>query len=108
MSINGQTANDHGTKDVSGGGSQDVEVDNYYFNPTLFTAKAGDKLNLTLSNDSKTTHNFSVTEQKIDMDIPVGGKITVSVTFPASGTLTFFCRFHHTSGMVGGLKVETS
>lgn len=108
VTLNGQTANDHGTKDVSGGGSQNVEVDNFYFNPTLFTAKAGDKLTLTLSNESQTAHTFTVTEQNIDKDIPVGGKITVSVTFPASGTVVFFCRFHRASGMIGGLKVEQS
>ena len=104
--LNGQTANSHGTKDVSGGGSQEVEVDSFYFNPTVFTAKAGDKLKLTLSNDSKTVHNFSVAELKIDREIPAGGKTTVTVTFPKSGMLVFFCKFHRASGMIGALQVE--
>ena len=89
------------------GGSQEVEVDSFYFNPTLFTAKSGDKVTLTLSNDSKVLHNFSVKEQNIDMDIPVGGKITVTVSFPASGTQVFFCKFHRSSGMLGGLQVAS-
>jgi plastocyanin len=93
---------------VSGGGSQEVEVDSFYFNPTVFTAKAGDKLTLTLSNDSKTLHNFSLAELKVDRDIPVGGKATVTVTFPSSGTYVFFCKYHRSNGMVGGLQVEQS
>jgi plastocyanin len=105
--LNGENANNHGTKAVSGGGSQEVEVDSFYFNPTLFTAKSGDKLTLTLSNDSKILHNFSVKEQNIDMDIPVGGKITVTVSVPASGTQVFFCKFHRSSGMLGALRVAT-
>ena len=106
--LDGQSANSHGTKDVSGGGSQEVEVDSFYFNPTVFTAKAGDKLKLTLTNDSKTVHNFSVPELKIDRNIPAGGKTTLTVTFPKSGTLVFFCKFHRASGMIGGLQVEKS
>jgi plastocyanin len=108
ITLNGQRANNHGTKDVSGGGSQAVEVDSFYFNPTLFTAKAGDKLTLTLSNESAALHNFSLGDHSIDQDIPAKGKITVTVTFPASGTLVFFCKYHRSSGMLGGLQVEAS
>jgi plastocyanin len=107
LNINGQSANNHGTKDVSGGGSQDVEVDNNYFSPTVFTGHPGDKLTLTLSNESTTLHNFSVSEQNLDMDIAGGAKITATVTFPSSGTLVFFCKYHRSSGMLGGLQVET-
>lgn len=107
ISLNGQTANDHGTKDVSGGGKQDVEVDSCYFNPTVFTAHPGNKLTLTLSNESSILHNFSLTEQGIDKDIQPDAKITVSVTFPPSGTLVFFCKYHTSLGMIGGLQVES-
>ncbi|TMA83630.1 MAG: cupredoxin domain-containing protein [Deltaproteobacteria bacterium] len=106
ITVNGEAANDHGTKDVSGGGSQSVEVDSFYFNPTVFTAHAGDKLTLTLSNESQTAHTFTITEQNIDKELAVGSKVTVTVTFPSSGTLLFFCRFHRSQGMLGGLKVE--
>ena len=106
ITVNGEAANDHGTKDVSGGGSQSVEVDSFYFNPTVFTAHAGDKLALTLSNESQTAHTFTITEQNIDKDLAVGANVTVTVTFPSSGTVLFFCRFHRSQGMLGGLKVE--
>src|SRR5437588_11298729 len=85
ITVNGEAANDHGTKDVSGGGSQSVEVDSFYFNPTVFTAQPGDKLTLTLSNESQTAHTFTITEQNIDKELAVGAKVTVTVTFPSSG-----------------------
>jgi plastocyanin len=107
MTLNGLTANDHGTKDVSGGGKQEVEVDSCYFNPTVFTAHPGDKLTLTLGNESDTLHNFSLTEQSIDKDIQPDAETTVTVTFPASGTLVFFCKYHASQGMIGGLQVES-
>lgn len=107
LTLNGMTANDHGTKDVSGGGKQEVEVDSCYFNPTVFTAHPGDKLTLTLSNESSILHNFSLTEQSIDKDIQPDAKITVTVTFPPSGTLVFFCKYHVSLGMIGGLQVES-
>jgi plastocyanin len=107
ITLNGKTANNHGTKDVSGGGKEEVEVDDFYFNPTVFTAHPGDKLTLTLSNESNTLHNFSVSEQSIDQDIQLDGKVTVTVTFPSSGTVVFFCKYHESKGMVGGLEVES-
>jgi plastocyanin len=107
ITLNGQTANDHGTKDVSGGGKEEVEVDSFYFNPTVFTAHAGDALTLTLSNETSTLHNFSLPDQSIDMDVPPDGSIKVTVTFPDSGTQVFFCKYHQSQGMVGGLQVET-
>jgi len=106
ITVNGEAANDHGTKDVSGGGSQSVEVDSFYFNPTVFTAHAGDKLALTLSNESQTAHTFTITEQNIDKELAVGAKVTVTVTLPSSGTVLFFCRFNRSLGILGALKVE--
>lgn len=108
LAVNGENANSHGSKAVPGGGSLQVEVDSFYFKPTLLTAKAGDKLTLTLSNESKALHNFSLSQQNVDMDIPAGGKITVTVSLPASGTQVFFCKYHRASGMLGGLQVSAS
>ena len=84
-----------------------MEVDSCYFNPTVFTAHPSDKLTLVLGNESTTLHNFSLTEQGIDKDIQADSKITVTVIFPQSGTLVFFCKYHTSLGMIGGLQVES-
>jgi len=107
--IAGQKANDHGTKDVSGEASAELELDNdgndYYFNPTILKGSAGEKLTLELSNEGSALHNFSITDQGISQDVESGTKAEVTVTFPQSGTLVFFCKYHQTLGMVGALEV---
>lgn len=109
ITIAGQKANDKGTEDVSGASSAELELDNeeslYYFEPTILKGTAGEKITLELSNAGSALHNFSVTDQGIDQDVPTGEKAEVSVTFPQSGTLVFFCKYHQSRGMVGGLEV---
>jgi len=64
--IAGVPANDHGSKNVSD--EAEVELDNYYFEPTVLTGKPGSKVTLELKNDSSTEHNFSIDSQSIDKD----------------------------------------
>jgi len=106
ITIAGQKANDHGTKDVSGASSVEVEQDNFYFNPTILKGTAGQKVTLDLSNEGSALHNFSITDQGIDQDVQSGKKAELTVTFPQSGTLVFFCKYHQTLGMVGALEVS--
>jgi plastocyanin len=107
--IAGQKANDKGTKDVTGASSSELELNNegsvFYFEPTILNGTAGEKITLELSNEGSALHNFSVTDQGIDQDVPSGKKAEVTVTFPQSGTLVFFCKYHQTLGMVGALEV---
>jgi len=109
ITIAGQKANDKGTKDVSGASSAELELNNegnvYYFEPTILKGTAGEKMTLELSNEGSALHNFSVTDQNVDQDVPSGQKAEVTVTFPQSGTLVFFCKYHQTLGMVGALEV---
>jgi plastocyanin len=48
-------------------------------------------------------HNFSIPDQRVDKDIPPKGQLLVEVTFPPSGVLRFFCKFHSALGMNGML-----
>jgi len=50
-----------------------------------------------------TLHSFTIPEQKLDMDIRPEGKVVVEVTFPPSGVVHFFCKFHSALGMDGEL-----
>jgi plastocyanin len=104
ITIGSDTANDHGTKRVSGG-SLEVEQDDFYFEPTIIDGKAGQTVKLELKNEGKNLHNFSIASQGIDQDVNPDGSATVTVTFPKSGVLEFFCKFHRAQGMAGELKV---
>ena len=46
-----------------------------------------------------------MTDQGIDQDVEDGAKADVTVTFPDSGTLVFFCKYHQNMGMRGALEV---
>jgi plastocyanin len=109
ITLGGQSATNKGTKSVSGKDEFDVEADNegstYYFEPTVLTGTAGQKIELEIENAGSVPHNFSLTEQSISQDVQPGSKVKVDVTFPQSGQLVFFCRFHRGLGMLGALQV---
>jgi plastocyanin len=106
--VGGQKTNDHGSQDVAGESELDLELDDFYFEPTVLTGNAGETLKLDLENEGDTEHNFSLTDQGIDQDVEAGEKAEVSVTFPDSGTLVFFCKYHQDMGMRGALRVSSA
>ena len=94
------TFSNHGTKEVKGQGELDLGADNYYFEPTFLRGTPGQKLKLEIENESSTLHNFSIPEQNVDVNIPRKGKVVVEITFPSSGVVRFFCKFHVSRGML--------
>ncbi len=83
-----------------------MEQDDFYFNPTIITGTPGQKITIKLENEGSTTHNFTLEDQSIDQDVTQGSDATVTVTFPQSGILEFYCKFHKSQGMVGELSVS--
>lgn len=101
----GESANFHEEADVSGEDSLELELDDNYFEPTILTGSAGQELTLELFNEGGNIHNFSITDQEVDQDLREGAQEEVSVQFPESGAVTFFCKYHAELGMRGELKV---
>jgi plastocyanin len=102
--VAGVEANDHGTKTVSK--DTEVELDDYYFEPTVIQGKAGQKVTLELKNEGKVEHSFTIDSQGIDKTLQPGEDAKVTVKIPASGAVSFYCKFHKSSGMAGALAVE--
>jgi plastocyanin len=102
-----QSGSDHGTKSFTGG-SGEVELDDFYFQPTTIQGKPGQSVTLELKNEGKTEHNFSISAQHIDKDIEAGESDTVKVKVPKSGTVQFFCSYHKSQGMVGKLSTTSA
>jgi plastocyanin len=102
--IAGVNANDHGTKTVSK--ETELELDDYYFKPTVIQGKAGQKVTLELKNEGKVEHSFTIDSQGVDKTLSPGAETKVTVTIPASGSVSFYCKFHKSSGMAGALAVE--
>ncbi len=105
IKVGNDTANNHGSKSVSGASSAEVALGDFFFNPTVINGKPGQKVTFQLKNEGSALHNFSLTAQSIDKDIQPGQTEDVSVTLPKSGFLEFFCKYHQALGMVGELKV---
>jgi len=108
ITVGSDTANNHGSKEVDNVTSVEVEMDDFYFEPTVLTGNPGQKLTIELKNESKagTLHNFSLSDQNIDQDVQADQSTEVTVTFPQSGFLEFFCKYHKSSGMVGELTTS--
>jgi plastocyanin len=104
ITVAGMSANNHGTKDVSGESELDLELDDFYFEPTLLTGTAGQTVTIELENEGDAKHNFSLPDQAVDKDVESGQKAQVEVSFPDSGTLVFFCKYHQSMGMRGALR----
>jgi plastocyanin len=100
-------ANDHGTKDVSGESRVEVELDDDYFEPTVLEGKAGERVTLELKNEGSNEHNLTIDELNIDQDVEAGDETEVAVTFPDSGTLTFYCKYHRGQGMAGAFRTAS-
>jgi len=103
--IAGVAANNHGSKAVEDNGKTEVELDDFYFKPTVLTGKAGEKVVLELKNEGQTEHSFTIASQGIDKVIEPGDEAEVTVKIPQSGAVSFYCKFHKSSGMAGALAV---
>ena len=83
-----------------------IEMNDNYFRPKIIIGTPGQAVRFHIFNEGGSTHNFSVTEQRIDQDVAADATIPVSVTFPGNGELAFFCKFHEDeSDMVGTFRV---
>ncbi|MGZ8567049.1 MAG: cupredoxin domain-containing protein [Actinomycetota bacterium] len=91
--------------DVSGMSEVDMEVDSFYFEPATLQGTAAQSLSIHLENESDATHTFTIDDQDVDVELAAGESADVDVTFPEADSVTFYCRFHVSSGMEGELTV---
>jgi plastocyanin len=79
-----------------------VAAGDSFFKPTCTTSLPEGTVAVTIHNGGTALHNFSVTDQSIDMDVSPGQTITVQVKV-GSTPVAYFCKYHRVSGMQGGL-----
>jgi plastocyanin len=109
ITIGSDQANDHGTEDATGKATFEIEATNdssgYFFKPTILQGSGGQSITLEIKNDGSVQHNFSITSMNVNVTIQPGASQEVKVTFPQTGTVEYFCSFHHALGMAGELSV---
>ena len=110
VTIDGKEANDHGSTDIAGDSTLEIEADNdgsdYYFSPTVVDATAGQTILVELKNEGDVDHNFTIDSLGISQDVGPGETVDVEVTLPQSGNVTFYCAFHEGSGMLGEFTIS--
>ena len=99
----GQRASAHGEADVAGVSTTVIEMDDFFFRPTVLHGTPGQRLTVTLSNQGNELHDFRIAAQHIDAGVEAGTPVTVTVTFPEKGAVTFECRYHLLQNMRGEL-----
>jgi plastocyanin len=95
------TTNDEGDRGDATSGTLEVELEDFYFNPTFTKAKPGQKVKLSLKNTGTSPHTFTSTALGVDETLQPGASKDVEVTMPSSGATEYHCRFHQSSGMQG-------
>ncbi|HEX9506694.1 MAG TPA: cupredoxin domain-containing protein [Acidimicrobiia bacterium] len=101
--------NAHGSKDVSKKSSASLEIEMYdfYLEPTYVKVKPGEKLTLALKNSGKAQHTFTSDALGVDKQLAPGQSMKIKVTIPSSGgTTQFHCRFHESMGMQGAFYTK--
>ena len=106
--IGGFEATFHGSADVSDREEFGLELDDSYYGPTVLEGKTSQQLGVTLHNEGELPHTFTIDGQAEEELQPGDEDVRVYVTFPATGALVFYCRFHREQGMVGALSVGGS
>lgn len=102
----GRTATAHGAADASGVTATVMEMNEYYFSPTVLHGAPGESLTITLSNQGNAQHNFRIPTQHIDVSPDPSSPATVTVVFPQTGALTFECKYHLIENMRGQLVAD--
>jgi plastocyanin len=95
-----------GVRDSVGDTTRELDAGDFYFKGTFIRGEPGQKLTLAISNTAAQVHNISIPGQGLDRDLPPSNsRVTVDVTFPDSGSVQFFCKYHTAQGMNGLLVV---
>src|SRR6188474_1510401 len=102
ITIGSDQANDHGTEDATGKTTFEIDASNdssgYFFKPTILQGSGGQSITLEIKNEGSVPHNFSITSMNVNVTIQPGASQEVKVTFPQTGTVEYFCSFHHALG----------
>ncbi|HYZ91217.1 MAG TPA: cupredoxin domain-containing protein [Actinomycetota bacterium] len=94
--------NDHGTKTFTEQEFEaELELDNFYFEPTFIKSPGDAKATLELHNEGSVPHTFTVDALNIDEELEPDATKTITVEIGTETRYEFYCRFHRDQGMSG-------
>src|ERR687892_2837731 len=89
VTIAGQDATNHGSEDVTGLSEFELEIDDFYFEPTVLEGEAGQTLSLSLHNEGGGAHTFTIESQDVDVQLGGGESGEAGGAFPQTGGPAF-------------------
>jgi plastocyanin len=92
--------NNKGTAEITGD-EIEIEVDDFYFEPTFLKGTPGATVHVVLANEGDAAHTFTSDALGVDEEIAPGATVEVDVTLPMEGAVQFHCDFHDGMGMQG-------
>lgn len=99
----GSEAVDRGAATASDG-AVEITMGEFFFEPTVVSARGGSTLEVRLVNLGQNVHNFEVRAGDVDVTIAENGTGLVSVRVPETGAVTFECKFHLPRAMRGEVR----
>jgi plastocyanin len=108
VSLSG-VVNDHGREDLSARGAEvslELELDNFYFEPTFIKVAPGATVKLEAFNEGDVQHNFGIDSPAVDQTFDPEARRSFDVKLPTSGVVNFYCKFHRGQGMQGAFYFE--
>src|SRR6266508_67403 len=106
VDLSGEVTN-KGTEDLGDATELELEVDDFYFEPTFVRATPGATVTVKIQNEGDANHTFTVDDLSIDQELAPAATAEVSVTVPADGMVNFYCRFHRSQGMQGAVFTQS-
>ena len=97
--------NDHGTETFTDEAFElEMELDNFYFEPTYIKSPGGAAATLKLHNEGDAPHTFTADELGVDEELQPGDEKTIEVEIGTETRYEFYCRFHRDQGMRGAFQ----
>ena len=84
----------------------DMDVQNFFFDPTFVRTAPGATVTLRLSNKGDTEHTFNTDAPPIEERLEPGDSRTIEIKMPESGVVNFYCKLHRTEGEQGAFYVK--
>src|SRR5436309_1891921 len=106
VEVAGVKANYHGTKDVSKAKRVYIEIEDNYFKPTVIKGKPGQRLLVSIENESQSPHTFTIGGTYVDLVMEPGRVSQSPLRLPKSGNLSFYCTVQKKNGMAGAFHVS--
>lgn len=99
--------NDHGTKTFTTQTfTLDLELDNFYFEPTYIKAPGASTVMVKLENHGDVEHNFSIEALNVDKDVEPKKGTEFELKLGTETRYNFFCKYHENMGMRGAFMLH--